>query len=87
MNMKKVVEMEQALRGEPADARQVSGSHYTEMKLQPWHAIKALLTREEWGGFLKGNVIKYAMRQGRKAGSDDAGKALHYLDKLREEGF
>jgi hypothetical protein len=29
-------------------------------------------------------VIKYSMRAGRKEGSDDAGKAQHYLMKLRE---
>jgi hypothetical protein len=34
-------------------------------------------------GFLKGNVIKYAMRQGKKD-SDDANKARHYAVKLAE---
>ena len=87
MNMKEVIEMEQALRGDSADARQVSGSHYLAMKLPPWPVIKALLTREEWGGYLKGSLIGYAMRQDRKEGSDDAEKGLHYIDKLREEGF
>jgi len=43
-----------------------------------------VLTPEEFRGFLKGNIIKYAMRQGRKDGSDDAGKALHYKYKLEE---
>ena len=35
-------------------------------------------------GFLKGNVIKYAMRAGRKEGTDDAAKARHYAQKLAE---
>jgi hypothetical protein len=35
-------------------------------------------------GFLKGNIIKYSLRAGRKDGSDDAGKAQHYMQKLRE---
>jgi hypothetical protein len=43
-----------------------------------------VLTNEEFVGFLKGNVIKYSMRQGRKEGSDDAGKLAHYVDKLNE---
>ena len=68
----------------PAMLRQVGGSHYREMDYQPWHCIEDLLTREEWIGYLKGSLIGYAMRQGRKPGSDDAAKARHYADKLRE---
>jgi hypothetical protein len=67
-----------------ADDMQVSGSHYKDMKIQPWTVMEAVLTPEEFRGFLKGNIIKYAMRQGRKDGSDDAGKALHYKYKLEE---
>ena len=63
---------------------QVGGSHYTDMPVQPWEAMKAVLTHEEFVGFLKGNVIKYSMRAGRKDGSDDAGKARHYMQKLAE---
>jgi hypothetical protein len=47
--------------------------------------MQAVLTPEEWRGYLKGNIIKYSMRAGRKEGSDDAGKALHYKYKLDEE--
>lgn len=64
------------------DAKQVSGDHYVKMTVQPWAVMEALLTREEFIGFLKGNVIKYGMRQGRKDGSDDGGKAQHYMEKL-----
>ena len=47
--------------------------------------MQAVLTEEEFIGFLKGNIIKYAMRQGRKLGaSDDAEKAKHYLAKLTD---
>ena len=67
-----------------ADARQVGGSHYRDMQMQPWDVMQAVLTPEEFRGFLKGNVIKYAMRQGKKDGSDDAGKAQHYAQKLAE---
>lgn len=67
-----------------ADAKQVGGSHYKEMQYQPWHAMEDLLTHEEFIGYLKGCVIKYAMRQGRKDGSDDGLKARHYAQKLRE---
>jgi len=66
-----------------ADQRQVGGTHYKMMALQPWAAMMAVLTREEFIGFLKGNIIKYAMRQGAK-GPDDAAKAQHYIQKLAE---
>jgi hypothetical protein len=46
--------------------------------------MEAVLTPEEFRGFLKGNVIKYAMRAGRKPGSDDGQKAMHYKQKLKE---
>ncbi|WP_343735320.1 DUF3310 domain-containing protein [Acidovorax sp.] len=67
-----------------ADDRQVGGSHYKDMPMQPWDVMQAVLTPEEFRGYLKGNVIKYAMRAGRKDGSDDAGKAQHYRQKLAE---
>jgi hypothetical protein len=67
-----------------ADEVQVSGSHYKDMPIQPWALMEMVLTVEEFRGFLKGNIIKYAMRAGRKEGSDDAGKAKHYMQKLKE---
>ena len=66
-----------------ADDTQVGGSHYKDMPVQPWTVMQAVLTPEEFRGFLKGNIIKYSMRQGRKD-SDDAGKALHYMQKLEQ---
>jgi len=70
--------------GTTADDIQVSGNHYKDMPIQPWHVMESVLTREEFIGFLKGNVIKYSLRAGRKEGSDDAGKARHYMQKLSE---
>lgn len=68
-----------------ADLQQVGGSHYTNMTIQPWAVMEAVLTREEFIGFLKGNILKYSLRQGKKAGADDDGdKALHYRAKLLE---
>jgi hypothetical protein len=69
-----------------ANDYQVGGMHYKTMAIEPWDVMKAVLTREEWLGYLKGNCIKYGMRQGRKVDADDdAGKARHYAQKLREE--
>ena len=67
-----------------ANEMQVGGTHYKDMAVQPWEVMQSVMTHEEFVGFLKGNVIKYSMRQGKKEGSDDAAKALHYLAKLQE---
>lgn len=69
---------------ETADDLQIGGSHYKDMPVQPWNVMAAVLTPEEFRGFLKGNIIKYSMRAGRKDGSDDGNKALHYMYKLHE---
>lgn len=66
-----------------ADDIQIGGDHYKEMGVPPWNVMQSVLTHEEFVGFLKGNIIKYAMRQGRKD-SDDAGKCHHYVQKLKE---
>ena len=66
------------------DDQQVGGTHYTDMAVQPWTLMESILTHEEFVGFLKGNAIKYSMRQGKKEGSDDANKTRHYLSKLKE---
>ena len=67
-----------------ANEYQIGGSHYKDMAVQPWDVMQVVLTHKEFVGFLKGNVIKYSMRQGKKAGSDDAAKANHYMLKLKE---
>lgn len=68
-----------------ADDNQVGGSHYKDMTIQPWALMEILLSEEEFIGFLKGNILKYSLRQGRKKGADDdAAKALHYAQKLAE---
>ena len=64
--------------------RQVGGDHYMNMGIQPWHALEAWLTREEFRGYLKGSAIAYLARDGRKGDDNDIQKALHYLEKLVE---
>ncbi len=76
------------LNGTPkgADARQAGGDHYKKMKVQPWDAMEAWLTQEEFQGFLKGNIIKYIARA--NSGKEDHNlmleKAGHYQQKLDE---
>jgi len=66
-----------------ADEIQIGGSHYKEMPVQPWEVMESVLTHEEFIGFLKGCIIKYSMRNGKKD-SDDVGKLHHYRQKLDE---
>ena len=75
---------EHQLNGMRADDLQVSGNHYKDMPIQPLAVMESVLTPEEFRGFLKGNIIKYSMRAGRKVGSDDTNKAIHYRMKLKE---
>ena len=67
-----------------AESKQVGGDHYTKMEVQPWDVMEAILSPAEFTGYLKGNIIKYSMRSGHKPGSDDTGKARHYMQKLQE---
>ncbi len=65
--------------------RQVGGSHYTSKAIQPWDAMEAWMTPEEFVGFLRGNAIKYLARAGSKGDAlEDYRKAQHYLAKLIE---
>jgi len=66
-----------------ANKYQVGGDHYKTMTIQPWEVMEAVLTYDEFVGYLKGNIIKYSLRDGLKD-SDDGGKALHYRAKLKE---
>jgi len=62
----------------------VGGTHYTSKKVQPWEAMESCMSKEEFVGFLRGNVIKYTMRCNDKGGKQDLEKAQHYLTKLLE---
>lgn len=64
-----------------ADDRQVGGDHYKNLAVEPWRAMQAWMTPEEFRGFLKGNVIKYLART---KGPNDIQKAHHYMEKLLE---
>ena len=69
---------------EDPNVMQVGGTHYVSMPVQPWEVMESVMTREEFLGFLKGNIIKYSMRQGKKEDSDDVGKLQHYIAKLKQ---
>lgn len=67
-----------------ANDTQIGGTHYKDMAVQPWDAMRAWMSTAQFVGFLLGNVIKYAARHHEKGGIEDLRKARHYLDKLIE---
>lgn len=67
----------------PSD-RQVGGDHYKSKAVQPWAVMESCMSKEEFVGYLRGNVINYTMRCNDKGGVQDLQKAAHYLDKLLE---
>lgn len=66
--------------------RQVGGTHYKDMNIEPWAAIKSWLTRDEWIGFLRGNIIKYQARanSGKGTVAENLRKANHYAETLEK---
>ena len=57
-------------------------SHYENLKLDPLDIMFSNFTREEYIGFLKGNILKYLLRYESKGGVDDLLKGKSYLDML-----
>ena len=58
-----------------------SPPHYTKGGIETIDFIQAKLSPEEYRGYLRGNLLKYASRMGSK-GEDDAGKAAWYAQRL-----
>lgn len=73
---------------EDTRSRQVGGTHYVSKKVQPWDAMEAWMTKEQFVGFLLGSAIAYLGRFNAEApgkgGIEDIKKAQHYLEKLIE---
>lgn len=71
--------MEEINAGNPETSTHYMGA------VQPIELMLKSLSREEFIGFLKGNMIKYAFRAGRKAGESaekDRNKFLTYAEWL-----
>jgi len=67
-----------------ANQKQVGGDHYTRQDIQPWEYMEAILTKDQFEGFLIGNVIKYVTRYQEKGGKEYLLKAIHYLEKATD---
>ncbi len=57
-------------------------SHYGQGKIECIDYIEDFLTHEEFVGYLRGNIAKYAHRWRYKNGLEDLQKAQWYLNKL-----
>ena len=62
--------------------KQIGGSHYKNMKIQPSKFINDnnLL-------FAEGNAIKYICRHAHKGGKEDLNKAIHYIEMIIERDY
>ncbi len=70
-----------AKKPQATNLRQVGGEHYVGLSVEPWAAMEAWMTKDEFIGFLKGNIIKYLARE---KNPNDLDKAGHYMQKLLE---
>jgi len=69
----------------PDDTQKHYDEHYAGEPIQPIELMQDLLTHSEFIGFLKGNMLKYSMRAGRKQGEPaekDAAKYKRYAEWL-----
>jgi hypothetical protein len=67
-----------------ANEKQVGGTHYKDMGVQPWDVIDTWPIEQQIG-FYRGNSLKYLMRMGAKDESaQEIGKGIHNLEKLLE---
>ena len=64
----------------------INPGHYQTGGIETIDFIKAKLTKEQFKGYLVGNVIKYLSRFEHKAGEEDLQKARWYLNRLLVQG-
>ena len=62
-----------------------SPAHYNQGDIECIDAIRAMLSSEEFIGYLRGNSLKYRWRFRYKNGVQDLNKAEWYENRLKEE--
>ena len=65
-----------------ATEKQIGGSHYKDLPIQPSEFI--VQNKLDW---YQGNVIKYVVRHDQKNGKQDLEKAIHYLQLMIEHYY
>lgn len=67
-----------------ANDRQVGGTHYKDMGVEPWDVVDTW-PLEQRIGYYRGGALKYVMRMGTKdEAPQEIAKGKHYLEKLLE---
>lgn len=56
--------------------------HYVRNGPECIDAIESALSEEEFRGYIKGNIIKYAWREKHKGKDEDIAKLKWYVDRL-----
>ena len=59
-------------------------AHYNQSAIECISAIEASMSKDQFCGYLKGNIIKYMWRYEDKNKIEDLKKAQWYLNKLIE---
>ncbi len=57
-------------------------AHYASGEIECIDAIRAQMSKEEYQGYLRGNVVKYMWRWRDKGGVESLRKAKWYLERL-----
>lgn len=75
------------VEGPPNKVKNPKSKHYELWEdYETIDAIKHLLTEEEYRGFLKGNMLKYRLRAGKKDNVEsDIEKAMDYERELKND--
>ena len=60
-------------------------SHYNQSGIECIQAIEAALSKEEFIGYLRGNILKYNWRCRYKNGAEDVAKSIWYANNLVEK--
>ena len=75
----KAKDIHPSLKGDPVN----HPKHYADGKIEVIDFLQDKMTRDEFRGFLKGNVLKYIIRADKKSKpKEDMLKAEWYLKKL-----
>jgi hypothetical protein len=64
----------------------INPNHYKVGKFETIEILQEKMTKEQFKGFLMGNVLKYVIRHEHKNGLEDLKKAQWYLNKMVKTG-
>jgi hypothetical protein len=85
MSLKDLIDEEQQKMGaQKANDKQIGGTHYKDMGVEPWDVIDTWPMEQRVGAYRAG-ALKYVMRMGSKDEQvKELKKAGHYIEKLIE---